>query len=158
MKIDEEKLNNLQIQIKEDYDAIGVIRCPFFGEDIRFTSEGFQHLLFKGATKLKKRDKPTQWMRLKLFKLTPKLLRQTKTVQEYHLQKQFITVKHHKRKEKILKNVEYWGFIAIIDARKIKVVIKQVGNGDKKFWSIIPNWRTRSSGEVLTHTGSLESD
>ena len=124
MEMDDKKFKKLKQEVKEDYTALGEIRCPYFWKNIKFTSEGFQHLLFKGASKLKKRDKNTQCMRLKLFKLAPQLIRLTKTVQEYHVEKQFILVEHHSRKEKIMKDVEYWGFIAILNARKIKVVVK----------------------------------
>ena len=156
--MEEEKFEQLKETAKKEYEALIEIRCPYFNENIKFTSEGFQHMLFKGASKLKMRDRSTQIMRLKLFKLAAELLRITKTVQEYHLQKQFITVTHHNKKETVLKDVEYWGFIAILHARKIKVVVKQTGNGAKKFWSIIPNWRTGKSDDVCNHTGDLEND
>lgn len=159
--IDDAELSRLKERVKGEYIALGEIFCPFFGETIKFTSEGFQHLLFKGVSKIKRRDKSTQYMRLKLFKLAAQLIRITKTVQEHHIEKQFIQVEHHNRRENILKDVEYWGFIAILDNRKIKVLVKQIGNGSKKFWSIIPNWSTRKKGEHIeriTHTGDLEND
>lgn len=64
-------------------------------------------------------------------------------------------------KLKILKKVQYWGFIGIINDRKIKVIVKQIGEGKKQFWSIIPNWTTRKSREgnkIIIHAGDLESD
>ena len=37
----------------------------------------------------------------------------------------------NKRREKILKDIEYWGVLAIIDGRRIKVIVKQYENGKK---------------------------
>ncbi|PJE68452.1 hypothetical protein COU94_01785 [Candidatus Shapirobacteria bacterium CG10_big_fil_rev_8_21_14_0_10_38_8] len=39
-------------------------------------------------------------------------------------------------------STKYFGFIAIVDGWKIKIIIKQVGNGAPFFWSVIPNWVT----------------
>lgn len=162
MEIDDKRFEQLKEQVKQLYSALGEVRCPYFNENVHFSAEGFYHMLFKGASKPKKRDPKSQRMRLKLFRLAPKLLGLTKTVQEYHEEKQFVQVKLNKRKEQILKEVYYWGFVAIIDERRIKVVVKQIGNGNKKFWSIIPNWGSKktSQGEriIIRHAGDLEND
>lgn len=165
MEICKEKFEKLKQETKEYYDSLGEIECPYFGEKVSFSSEGFQHLLYKGESKIKERDKNSQYMRLKLFKLASKLLRKTTTVQEEFLDKKIVEIKLNKRKVKVPKDVRYWGFIAIIDGWKIKVVIKQVGAGHKKFWSIVPNWKTRRSREdkkdevkFLNYSGDPEED
>jgi hypothetical protein len=162
MEIDEKRFEQLKEQVKQLYSSLGEIRCPYFDENVHFSAEGFYHILYKGSANPKKRDPKSQIMRLKLFKLAPKLLGLTKTLQDYYVEKQFIQVKLNKRKVKILKEVCYWGFIAIIDERRIKVVVKQVGDGNKKFWSIIPNWGSKKNaiGEriIVRHTGDLEND
>jgi hypothetical protein len=155
------KFKKLKKDVREDYLELKYVYCPYFGEKVYFSSEGFKHMFFRGLKKLKERDFNSKFMRLKLFKFAPKLLRITKTLQEYCTSHQFIPVEFNKRKEKILKLVKYWGFIAIIDDRRIKVIIKQIGNGKKKFWSIIPNWITRKTGrgnQIISHTGDLEND
>ena len=163
MEIDDKKLDEIIKATEAEYKKIDVIRCPFFGEDIRFSDDGFKHMLYKGKFNKKKRDKNTQYMRLKLFKLACKLIRATKTLQEYYSTNHFVRVRNNKRREKVLKEVEYWGFIAIVENRRIKVIIKQYANGEKKFWSIIPNWNIRkkqgsSEEEIINYSGDLESD
>ena len=39
------------------------------------------------------------------------------------------------------KQVKYWDFEAVVDDRRIKVIVRQIGNGKKHFWSVIPAWR-----------------
>lgn len=161
MEIPQEKFWHFKETIRQQYEAINEVYCPYFHETVKFSSDGFHHLLYKKSLSTRQRNKSEQYLRLKLFKLAPKLLKITSTVQEFNKEKQFVTIKENKRREKILKEVKYWGFIAIIEDKKIKVIVKQVGNGSKRFWSIIPNWITRKSREQITriqHYGDLEND
>ncbi len=163
MEIDDKKLEGMLKATEEEYKKAKMIRCPYFGENIKFSGDCFKHMLYKGKFNKKKRDKNTQYTRLKLFKLAYKLLGVTKTLQEYYSTKHFVKVRNNKRREKVLKEVEYWGFIGIIEKRRIKVIVKQYANGDKKFWSIIPNWNIRkkrgsSEDEIINYTGDIESD
>ena len=161
MEISLEKLREVKEKVKIYYDSLKEIYCPYLKCKVKFASEGFHHIFYKNAGKTKERDKKSQYLRLKLFKLAPKLIKDSKTLQEYFCSKEFVLVKYNKRKEKIMKDVKYWGFIGIIDEKKIKVIIKQTGEGEKKFWSIIPNWTTRKSHEekhYSTHVGDLEND
>lgn len=155
-------LEQLKNRTKKEYDRVGEITYPYLKDRVRFTSEGFQHLLYKGSKKRKERDATTQQMRLKLFPLALKVLKCTTTVQEHSVEKQFVDVKRNKRKEKVLKEVQYWAFIAIIDEWKLKVIVKQIGKGNKNFWSIVPNWKTRISKEgkksYSNYSGNLEND
>ena len=100
--------------------------------------------------------------RLKLLKYAPKVIRNSKTLQEHQKEGLFIRRRIQKRHEKILKTVNFYGFIAIIDGRKIKVVIRQIENESLHFWSIIPNWRTRKSqdgkSQFYNYTGNLSTD
>jgi len=38
------------------------------------------------------------------------------------------------------KEVEYWGFVAVIGARpdKVRVILRRVGTGNISFWSVMP--------------------
>ena len=52
-------------------------------------------------------------------------------------------VKSFKKKVKKAKLIKYWGVIAIIDGRKIKVIVRKIGdNGAMHFWSVVPAWVT----------------
>ncbi len=52
---------------------------------------------------------------------------------------------------------KYWAFEAVVDERRLKVIIRQVGNGKKHFWSVIPAWR-RIRGKVINAKGKLNED
>lgn len=39
--------------------------------------------------------------------------------------------------------VKYWGFVAIIEKFRIKVVVRQVGNSKAEFYRVIPAWITK---------------
>jgi len=155
-----DELNEIREKARELYKEIEEVHCPFLKEKVVFTSVGFNHIQYKNH-KGKQRHKNVQQIRYKILKLAHKVLRDSKTLQEYEEQSLFVEVKQNKRKERILKPVRFFGFIAIIDERKVKVIVRQVGNGKKHFWSIIPNWRTRKSKEgnkFLNYTGNMAKD
>jgi len=41
-----------------------------------------------------------------------------------------------------------WGFIAIVQKFRVKVVVRQVGNGKMEFQSVIPAWFVRQYREI----------
>jgi hypothetical protein len=130
------------------YKTIVVSFCPALKEKIHFNSEGFNHLIYKNK-KEGERDKNSQLLRFKLLSLAKNLIELSTTHQEY---------------EEIFENEKvmlFWGIIAIIEKRKIKVVLKKVGNGQIVFWSVIPAWKTSNYRDIkLFHTmeGNPETD
>lgn len=104
--------------------------CPALNKEVIFNQKGYRHILYKKGRHL--RDKESQIMRLKLFPYAIQLIKLTTTIQEHFIELDNITQKE----------TEYWGFIAILDAHKVKVIVKRQGNGIPHFWSIIPAWVT----------------
>lgn len=150
-------LFELRERAAEEYRQIGRIYCPYFQEEVHFTSEGFNHIRYRKARN--ERHIQVQEMRYKLLHFAPELVRLTKTLQEHEIQHLFVETKHNKRKEIVLKEIQFFGFIAILKNYKVKVIVRQVGNGQKHFWSIIPNWKTRRTKDgrriIQQHTGDL---
>jgi hypothetical protein len=140
------------IKIKEDsrtyYHQIGKVRCPALENDfIHFTSEGFNHLVFKGNRK--ERDKGEQIARFKLLPLAAKLISLATTYQQTEQTLQEFRVEKFKKTIHESKVVTYWGIIGILDNRKIKVIIRRVGeHGQKHFWSVIPSWVTNKYRDI----------
>ena len=133
-----EKLRN---DAKSFYDKVGGVYSPAFKDKIVFNSEGFNHLIFKNARN--KRDKSSQILRFKLLPLAVKLIRDSTTYQEFEETIGEFDIKRHKKRVKESRSVNYWGIIAIIDNRKIKVIIRKIGDlGALHFWSIVPGWIT----------------
>jgi len=139
---------NARAEAEEFYKSIGNVRCPALGSEcVHFTSEGFNHLVYK-ASKKQPRPESVQVMRFDLLPKAKLLLEQTTTFQEYEEEYRYLSVNRggQYRKENML--VRAWGFIAIINRFRIKVVVEQVGNGKKHFYSVIPAWKTRQYRDI----------
>jgi len=158
-----EDLSNYE-KLKEDaqkfYNEIGNVFSPAFKQNIQFDSEGFNHIVFKSPRT--ERERPSQILRFKLLPLVVKLVKESSTYQEFEETLKEFEVKSFKRRVKKTKSVKYWGIIAIIDGRKIKVIIRKIGdNGKMHFWSIVPAWVTnkyRDTKFFTTMKGNPEED
>lgn len=139
-----EDLSNYE-KLREDtlgfYNAVGTVFSPVFNQKIHFTAEGFNHIIFKHAHS--ERERPSQILRFKLLALAVKLVKISTTYQEFEETIKEFEIKCYKKKVKKSMAVTYWGIIAIIDGRKIKVILRKVGeNGGMHFWSVVPAWTT----------------
>jgi hypothetical protein len=79
-----------------------------------------------------------------LLPLAVKIISLTTTLQEFELLKK--------------QRITYYGFIAIVDGWKIKVIVKKVGNGKPYFYSVIPNWVTNRKRDKSLFKGNMERD
>ncbi|MEK9134766.1 MAG: hypothetical protein AAB451_00445 [Patescibacteria group bacterium] len=151
-------------KLKEDtqkfYSSTGSVFSPAFNQKIYFTSEGFNHIVFKNARS--ERERSSQILRFKLLPLAIKLVKISTTYQEFEETIKEFDVKSYKKRIKKSLSVNYWGIIAIIDGRKIKVIIRKIGdNGAMHFWSIVPAWVTnqyRDTKFFTTMKGSPDED
>jgi len=142
------------------YNNIGRVFSPALNEEIFFSADGFNHIIFKKHRS--ERERSSQILRFKLLPLVKKLIEKSTTYQEFEeIMKEF-WIKNHKKKKQKNKIVKYWGIIAIIDGQKIKVIIRKIGdNGFLHFWSIIPAWTTnkyRDTKFFTTMKGRPEED
>jgi len=147
-------------KIKEEaetlYETLGAVHCPYFGEKINFNADGLEHLKFKSWNRA--RSKSDQFMRLKLLRLAPETILNSKTLQGVFEDKLFIRKKKNKRWEKALTDVTYYEFVAVLDRKRVKVIVKQVLGGEKFFWTLIPYWRTNDLHKRVLHDGNPEFD
>ena len=158
-----EDISNYQ-KIREDtanyYKTIESVFSPALNQKVVFSSEGFNHIVFN--TPNSEREKPSQILRFKLLSLAHKLVKLSTTHQEFEETIKEFEVKKHKKKIRISKPVRYWGIIAIIDGRKIKVIIRKIGdNGTMHFWSVVPAWVTNKYRDIkffTTMKGNPEKD
>lgn len=158
-----EDLSNYE-KLKDDaqkfYNIAGKIFSPALNEQIYFTAEGFNHIIFKGSRS--ERERPSQILRFKLLPKAVKLIKLSTTYQEFEETLKEFEVKSYKKRVKKTKPVKYWGIIAIIDGRKIKVIIRKKGDeGLLHFWSIVPAWTTnkyRDTKFFTTMKGNPDED
>ena len=142
------------------YLSIRPILSPAFDEHVHFTAEGFNHIIFKGSRS--ERERSSQILRFKLLPKAVKLVELSTTYQEYEETLKEFDVKSYKKRIRKTKPVKYWGIIAIIEGRKIKVVLRKIGdNGQLHFWSIVPDWTTNKYRDMKlfsTMKGNPEED
>lgn len=148
-------------KIKQDgenlYRSFDGVYCPYFREKVMFGSSGLSHLKFKKQKKA--RLEQDQYMRFKLLHLVPEVLKLSHTLQGFLEINKFERVRVHNRTDTIMKPVKYYEFVAVIKRNRIRVIVKQINNGVKFFWSIIPFWgmNVETMGRIL-HYGIPEED
>lgn len=151
---------NLKKNAQNFYSHLGKVFSPALSKEIYFNSEGFNHIIFKGSRS--ERERPSQILRFKLLPLAVKLIKLSTTHQEFEETLKEFEVKSHKKRIRKSKPVRYWGIIAIIDGRKIKVILRQIGDGGLiHFWSIVPAWTTnkyRDTKFFTTMKGNPDED
>lgn len=107
----------------------------------------------------KARLEQDQYMRFKLLYLVPEILKLSHTLQGIFEIKKFERIRMHSRTETVLKLVKYYEFIAVIKRNRVKVVVKQIEDGHKFFWSIVPFWgMNRETMSRMLHDGMPEED
>lgn len=150
----------LRADAQQFYTEQRPVHSLALGELVHFTAEGFNHLIFKGPRR--EREKPSQIMRFKLLPRAVKLIGLSTTYQEYEATFREFEVKSFKKRVRKSKAVKYWGIIAIVDGRKIKVILRKIGdNGQLHFLSIVPAWTTnkyRDAKFITTMKGNPEED
>jgi hypothetical protein len=142
------------------YKSVSSVRCPYFNEDIIFNAKGWRHLTFKNDRQA--RLQSDQYARLKLFHLAPEVLKKSHTIQGVWKTRIFEQLKTNATNNlwaKILKDVCFYEFIAVLGSIRMKVIIKQIHGGEKHFWSVIPFWGVdKITSKRILHGGNPEVD
>ncbi|MEK7550088.1 MAG: hypothetical protein AAB519_03870 [Patescibacteria group bacterium] len=141
------------------YKKIGRIRCPALNNEyVHFTSEGFHHLQFSSGNE---RSKDEQMTKFDLLIRARKIIEIATTHQEYDECLEMVRKKMKKRREEVAMRVQYWALVAILQGRKVKVIVRQVGTGQKHFYSVIPFWNInhfQGNKIVSTANGNLKNE
>lgn len=108
---------------KQDYKKIGYIECPAFGgEKVYFTSAGFIHLIRKDKIL---RPMKEQIRRLSLMKMVNDIVANNQKFSEH-------TLLNNKKPP-----AQFWSLVIDNNDLYVKVVIRQIGNGNKHFFSVM---------------------
>ena len=154
---DIEKFNLTKEKGEALYKSLGEVQCPFFNEKVIFNAKGLEHLKFKEKNHARSRE--DQYIRFKILKHAPEILKLSRTVQGVSEQKVFELVRSNQRNELVLVDAMYYEFVAVIDHTRVRVVVKQIGSAPKYFWSVIPFWKINTTnGKRKLHYGSPEYD
>lgn len=160
-KIDDDcfrSFDKIKTAAEEQYSKFGEVHCPYLQEKVGFNSKGREHLKFK--SKNKARSRKDQYMRLKLLRFAPEVIKLSRTVQGLNKAKSFELIRSNQRNEKLLMDVIYYEFIAVIEERiRVRIVVKKIGEAPAYFWSIIPFWKRPADAVHNTlHYGNPEID
>lgn len=118
---------------KEFYKKIGCVFCPALNDFITFNSAGFRHLVWQGKTLRREKE---QMRRFALLSDVKNILNDFNGNKEYRTTKQILRTDRHGKKIRTEIRIQFWGLIREIDGKRIKVIVRQVGNGRKHFFSI----------------------
>ena len=150
-----EDYNKIRDDAQKLYSTFQKVFCPAFGQHVYFTSNGFNHLIYKGAKK--ERDKKTQILRFDMLEKAKFILENSTTFQEFEENMEYRRVNRHGKYVAVNLVVRSWGFIAIVEKFRVKVVATQVGNSKIEFYSVIPAWfikKYRNIKIIENSTGS----
>lgn len=105
------------------YRKIKKVICPILdGDEIYFNATGFGHLI----RKLKIRSRNEQKRRFRLIPFAKKIILESKLIEDYRERKAW--------KGKVIKE---WALVHTFGILTVKLIIRQVGNGNKHFYSIM---------------------
>lgn len=138
------------------YRNLSDVYCPYFKEKVTFNAKGLEHLKFK--KKNHARSQSDQYIRFKILKYASEVIKQTRTIQGISEEKIFELNRNNHKNESVLVDAMFYEFIAVLDKVRVRVIIKQVNNGPKYFWSIIPFWKNSHNEKRILHYGSPEED
>ncbi len=148
-------------EAEDFYKNLDSFYCPYLKTQVKFNSKGLNHIKMKAWNKT--RSVSDQYMRLKFLKLAPAVLSVTGTLQEFHETNCMERLKFIGKWQFKMVPVKYYGFVAIINKIKIKIIVKETSGSSPYFWSIIPFWKTQKDEicqkiKKVFHDGDLEND
>lgn len=142
--------NERREKAKEIFNSQKSIYNPYFKKDIVFNSDGFHHLQFSAR---RERNKGEQILKFNLLPLALNVIKKSGTIQEYR--KSLIPIGKKSERDGMtpMKNVEYWGFAAIVGEKqiKIRVVLRRIGDGNIVFWSVMPDSKLKGGQKLYGH-------
>jgi len=157
MNINLENFEEVRVRGETLYKNFEEVYCPYFKEKVSFNAQGLEHLKFKQRGKA--RLEQDQYMRFKLLHLAPEVIKISSSLQGVWNTWKFEMIKENSKWKNVMKSVAYYEFIAVINKNRVKIVVKQIENGKKVFWSIIPFWGMSEETKTrLLHEGNPEED
>ncbi len=138
-------MNLYKEKIKTLFEKNKEIKCPAFrNEEIFFNAKGINHLIYKGN-----RSRRESARILTNIRLLPRAFLVLKLMPFWQEESEYLS-------EKTI--YKFWSFEAVVENRRIKVIVRQVGNGNKHFWSVIPAWRRDRYGILNAKKRDLGDD
>lgn len=126
----EEKLRGIVRKAKIRYKKMVVVRCAAFGsEKIYFTDHGFNHLIRKGK---RLRSEKEIIRRLRLLRHVTHVVQSAPKYTEYRE-----IIKERTSSTQPISVARFWSLVHIIQGKEIRVIIRQINNEPKHFFSVM---------------------
>lgn len=155
--VSSELFEKVRIKAETFYATTEAAYCPYLQGHVSLNRKGFEHIKFKEWGK--PRGLSDQYQRLKLLHLIPLVLTKSHTVQGLWYTKEWERQKKHARWQKLLREVVYYEFVAVVEKVRVKIIIKKVEDNAPFFWTLIPFWKTnKSTGARILHDTDIMSD
>ena len=156
MEPDINHFNQRKEKAKQIYTAKKSIHNPYFRTEIVLNSDGFHHLQFSAR---RERNKREQMLKFSLLPLALDIIKKSGTIQEYRKLLTPIGKPSALNGSIPMKEVQYWGLVAIVGEKQIKVraVLRKVGDGNITFWSVMPYSKFRQ-GQQKFFTDGIEDE
>jgi len=153
MDFDPQYFEERKEKAKRLYDSKRTIHNPYLDCEVVLNADGFHHLQFSVRTE---RSKKEQLLKFRLLPLALETIRHAGTLQEYRKILQPIG-RASTHSGTIMKQVEYWGFVAIFGKHeapvKLRTILRRVGDGNVIFWSVMPDTKFRKGKQRLFDEG-----
>ena len=146
MGMDIEYFKSKKIKAEEIYNRQKTIFNSYLNSQVVLNSDGFHHLQFSDR---RERSKEEQALKFALLPLALNVIKKSGTLQEYR--KEPIRIgSPSKDGLSLTKIAEYFGFVAIVGEKKIKirVIIRRIGDGNFTFWSVMPDSKLRGGQKL----------
>ncbi len=131
----------LKLKAKKNYSKIGRIPSPALNDEyVAFTNKGFTHLIRKGRNP---RPRSEQVRRFLLIPYAEQIIKNPKATILYRSSETKYYVNRYGQKILTTSTAHFWTFVENSDNGTIKVVIRQLNQGQKHFFSIMENKANR---------------
>jgi hypothetical protein len=120
-------------EAREDYNKIGRIWSVALNDYISFNNVGFQHLIRKGKAPRSPRQ---QIKRLTLIPYATEVILKPSQPVTLREEEKYSPIKRDGIEMMINTHVRFWAFHANIENKNIRVIVRQINNGHKHFFSI----------------------
>jgi hypothetical protein len=156
MEPDINYFNERKEKTKQIYLAQKSVYNPYFKTPIILNSDGFHHLQFSAR---RERGKREQLLKFNLLPLALDIIKKSGTIQEYRKLLTPIGKPSARNGAVPMKEVQYWGLVAIVGEKQIKVraVLRKIGDGNITFWSVMPYSKIKQ-GHQKVFTEGIEDD
>lgn len=92
-------------------------------------------------------------MRLKYLRMAPEIVPGDKMVRGIWHSHERIRPQHHGRREELFSPVIYYEFVAVLNDRRFKMIVKQSPGQERMVSSLIPFWRKQKRADACPMTG-----